>query len=198
MYRRVLDGDYHTIQVIDGDLNQVAEFRNNEISPNVFYSVIKAVCNYFMNQGCYDTYWSFENNAVGAAIGSLYINDEHPTEAMLVSPDPKNYGCVTSGKNKIVSCLQLKNMIEKSRNYLNIRSKNLIVELKNYVSTGGSYAAKVGSTDDLISALLIVIQMMKYMGAETTAIQDALYGTEDVQINVGDDDGSDSPMVIMF
>ena len=41
-----------------------------------------------------------------------------------------------------------------------VHSKPFISELKNYVATGSSYQAKLGSTDDLISATLLAIRMM--------------------------------------
>ena len=41
-----------------------------------------------------------------------------------------------------------------------IHSKPFITELKNYVATGSSYQAKLGQTDDLISAALLAIRMM--------------------------------------
>ena len=36
----------------------------------------------------------------------------------------------------------------------------MISELKSYVATGSSYNAKLGQTDDLISATLLAIRMM--------------------------------------
>jgi hypothetical protein len=41
-----------------------------------------------------------------------------------------------------------------------IRSKPLISELKNFISTGSSYQAKSGGNDDLISATLLSIRMI--------------------------------------
>ena len=41
-----------------------------------------------------------------------------------------------------------------------LHSKPMISELKNYVATGSSYNAKLGQTDDLISATLLALRMM--------------------------------------
>ena len=41
-----------------------------------------------------------------------------------------------------------------------LHSKPMVTELKNYVATGSSYQAKLGQTDDLISATLLAIRMM--------------------------------------
>jgi hypothetical protein len=41
-----------------------------------------------------------------------------------------------------------------------IHSKPMIGELKNFVATGSSYNAKLGQTDDLVSATLLALRMM--------------------------------------
>ena len=46
---------------------------------------------------------------------------------------------------------------------MTVHSKPFISELKNYVATGSSYQAKLGSTDDLISATLLAIRMMSVL-----------------------------------
>ena len=43
---------------------------------------------------------------------------------------------------------------------MKIRSKPLISELKTFVAHGMAYAAKPGSTDDLVMATLLVTRMM--------------------------------------
>ena len=49
-------------------------------------------------------------------------------------------------------------MIENDKMILH--SKPMISELKNFVATGSSYNAKLGQTDDLISATLLALRMM--------------------------------------
>jgi hypothetical protein len=43
---------------------------------------------------------------------------------------------------------------------MKINSKPLISELKTFVATGQSYAAKVGETDDLVMSSLLVVRML--------------------------------------
>ena len=43
---------------------------------------------------------------------------------------------------------------------IKLNSAALITELKNYVATGTSFRAKVGQTDDLVSATLLALRMM--------------------------------------
>ena len=44
---------------------------------------------------------------------------------------------------------------------MNVHSQALISELKTFVASGGSYAAKVGDNDDLIMASLLVIRILQ-------------------------------------
>ena len=52
-------------------------------------------------------------------------------------------------------------MIENDK--LLIKSKPLISELKNFVATGSSYQAKMGTTDDLISSMLLALRMINVL-----------------------------------
>lgn len=163
------DGDFSTIEVLEfPSLIQVAEYRTKDLNIPKFYDKIKRLLNKLtlpdVNGRRAEVLWSFENNSIGAAIGALYYSDEkQPEYAELISTTDKKLGMVTTGKNKILSCLQLKALIEKIKNNITINSSLLLFELKNYVSHGGSYAAKRGATDDLISAFLIVMQILKRM-----------------------------------
>ncbi len=100
----------------------------------------------------------------------LVINDfgEENLPGLFVS-EPMRKGHVrkfrkgfnTTHGTKISACSRLKTMIENDK--MIIHSKPFITELKNYVATGSSYQAKLGQTDDLISALLLVIRIMSVL-----------------------------------
>jgi hypothetical protein len=71
-------------------------------------------------------------------------------------------GMFTTGRQKILAALQLKNLVEKTGdNGINIFSKDLIFELKHFVSKGGSYSAKSGATDDSVMATLGIMRLLK-------------------------------------
>jgi hypothetical protein len=70
-------------------------------------------------------------------------------------------GFNTTHGTKITACSRLKTMVENDQ--LKLRSKALITELKNFVATGTSFRAKVGQTDDLISATLLALRMMNVL-----------------------------------
>jgi hypothetical protein len=108
--------------------------------------------------------WSFERNGIGEAIAALYMNDERqPEHAELYCDEPQTtkLGVFTSGKKKVLACLQLKSLVEKTTNGLQIRSAQLLEELKNFVAKGGTYEAKSGSTDDAVMATVIVVRLLK-------------------------------------
>ena len=151
------------------DLTQIAEIRVNNLNIPKFYGrvtwLIKKLQTFAGQHRHADITWSFENNGVGAGFAALYFNDDNAPDGELVSTDPKGLtlGVNTNGKTKLLACLQLKSLIERVSNGLKINSDALLFELKNYVSSGASYAAKAGCTDDLVAATLVVMQILSRM-----------------------------------
>ena len=47
---------------------------------------------------------------------------------------------------------------------MTVNSRSLISELKAFVANGGSYAAKIGDTDDLVMASLLIVRMIQQLG----------------------------------
>lgn len=182
------ENDFSTIQVFELDtLEQVIEYRSNKINETQLYDAIKWIIERILSVRDPRTrkkaslYWSFENNAAGASIVTLLYNDEKfPEEAELVSgKGEKRPGMRTVNKTKMEACRNFKNLVEKSHNGFVINSKDLIVEMKNYISTGASYAAKKGSTDDLISGSLIVTRVIKYLADFEPGVFEKLYKSEE-------------------
>jgi hypothetical protein len=186
-------------------MQQVAEYRSNTVTISNLYNRLKWAANWFSQEDGYGrrptVYWSFEYNSVGAAISTLYNNDDNFTDhAELVSADGRT-GLLTSSKTKIKACLQLKRAIEKANNPLVINSYTAIAELKSYVSNGASYAAKDGATDDLISALLIIMQMMEKVAEYDEDMFAAVhYDDPDPDFIDGEiaEDDFDAPMAVVF
>lgn len=202
-----LDNDYSTVQVLEfPTMKQVAEFRSNSISPQQFYVRIKWILNYLktpteLSDNIYirnkvpEVYWSFENNGVGAAIVALLQNDEKFPEAVLLS-DANRFGMVTSGKSKLMACLELKRLVEKINGGLQLCSDLLITELKNYVSNGKTtYHAKPGATDDLIAAMLVVMNVLKKAADYEEEVFELMYNPED---EFEDDEFGGEPMPIVM
>jgi hypothetical protein len=175
--------DFSTIEVLEfPSMEQIAEYRTNDILTHRFYDRVKYLLNKLSlpdkNGQRAEVIWSFENNGLGEAFAALYNVDDNPPEyAELVNSDQsgKHLGMVTTGKNKIISCLQFKSLVEKIKNNLTINSNILLFEMKNFVASGGSYAAKAGATDDLISAMLIIMQLLKRMAEYDQKAYETVY-----------------------
>jgi hypothetical protein len=158
--------DYSAIQVFDfPGLNQIAEYRTNDVNIPVLYSKLRWLLKrltQIQGNGRAEVLWTFERNGIGEAMAALYYNDENQIEeAELVSDNPTKYGVFTTGRQKVLAALQLKTLVEKIANGINIHSKDLIYELKHFVSKGGSYAAKAGATDDCVMATLGIMRLLK-------------------------------------
>lgn len=205
-----LGRDYSTIQVVELDtLTQIAEFRNNKIKEPELYEAIKWICAKLLSvrtpQGKRPSvHWSYENNSVGASITAMYSNDEFfPHEAELVSKGQR-LGINTSGRSKATACKTLKTLIEKAKGGLVINSPVLIRELKTYVRAGDAFAAKFGHHDDLISAMLIVAQVITQLSEYEPDVFSKLYETEgefhrfSVANELDEEYGGDDPMPFVF
>jgi hypothetical protein len=160
--------DFTVIQVFDfPGLRQIAEWRSNEINIPLMYAKLKWILNKLSavkGRGRADVVWTFERNGIGEALGSLYYNDEkQPEFAELYSDHASKLGVYTTGKTKILAALQAKTLIEKVSGGFELASEILLFELKNYVARGGSYEAKIGATDDCVSALLCIARLIKHL-----------------------------------
>ena len=147
----------------------MSELRHNETPIPAQIRILKDICQHIKdkcaNQGN-NIYWSVENNAIGEA-ALIVINDfgEENIPGLFIS-EPMRKGHVrkfrkgfnTTHSTKITACSRLKTMVENDK--IKICSSALITELKNFVATGTSFKAKVGQTDDLVSATLLALRMM--------------------------------------
>ncbi len=192
--------DFTVIEVFEfPSMVQVAEFRSDTMSSAEAYIVLKNVLRYLESTGS-TVYFSVENNGVGEGIIALYEADDHPPEfSEFVSETGKGkYGMTTTKKSKMRACLNLKEMVEK--NTIKLVSHVLVSELKEYTRMAGSYAARPGSTDDCISACLIVMRLLLEIGTYEQEAFDKLHYIEDEtwsEDDFNDDDSAPTPMSIM-
>jgi hypothetical protein len=165
-------GDYAAIEVYEADTGiQIAEWQNNRtVIPEqirLLAEINRAILEE-TNQSN-NIYYSLENNSIGeAALISLAEYGEENISGIMLS-EPKRLGNTrryrrgfnTTNKTKLEACSKLKNMIETGK--ITVNSKNLISELKTFIASGGSYAAKIGENDDLVSATLLSIRMFQHL-----------------------------------
>ena len=191
--------DFTVIEVVEfPSMIQVAEFRSNTMSSAEAYLVLKNVLTYLEAAGS-SVYFSVENNGVGEGMIALYEADEHPPEfSEFVSEDgKKRLGMTTTKKVKMRACLNFKEMIEK--NVIKLVSPMLVQELKEYTRKAGSYAARPGSTDDCISAMLIIMRILLEIGTFEQAAFDKMHYFEDDEWTDDDyKDGDGAPLPMSF
>lgn len=165
-------GDAAAIQVYEADTTeQVAEWRHNRTpipeQIKLLAAINKEIVEYTRESD--NLYYSLENNTIGeAALISLNEYGEENVSGTMLSEtktlgSTRRYrrGFTTTQKTKLNACSKLKNLIENKK--LKISSSMLISELKTFVASGGSYAAKLGETDDLVSATLLAVRMLQHL-----------------------------------
>ena len=170
-------GDYAAIQVFElPTMDQVAEWHHNETPMNQQVRILQGI-----NKHIHETiiekdpsntqqiFYSMENNAIGEAalLRVMDIGEENIMGMFLSEPIRKGHrrkfrrGFNTTAKHKIDACTKFKELVE--NNKMQVNSKLLISELKDFVATGMTYKAKPGQHDDLVSACLLMTRMMKVL-----------------------------------
>jgi cell division protein ZapA (FtsZ GTPase activity inhibitor) len=61
----------------------------------------------------------------------------------------------------LTACAKFKTLLESKK--MKLHSRALVSELKSFVASGGSYAAKIGDTDDLVMATLLIVRMLQQL-----------------------------------
>jgi len=183
-------GDYSAIQVYElPSYEQVAEWQHNTTAIPGQIRVLADICKYIESEtkAPQSIYWSVENNGLGEA-ALIVINDygEENIPGLFVSePIRKGHvrkfrkGFNTTHSTKVTACSRLKTMVENDK--LMIKSKPLVSELKNFVATGSSYQAKLGHSDDLISATLLALRMMDVMKDWDPRVYNTFNQTEEIE-----------------
>jgi hypothetical protein len=161
-------GDPAAIQVFSlPDLKQVAEWQHNKTPIQQQIKIMKQMIDIIEEQSPdSELYYSVENNTLGEAalvsisemgeenIGGVFLSEPRRTS----SSRKYRKGYTTTASSKLASCAKLKRWIEES--YLTVNSKNLVRELKTFIARGNSYSAKVGETDDLVMATILIVRMI--------------------------------------
>jgi hypothetical protein len=182
--------DFTVIEVFEfPKLEQVAELRLNSVSIPLIYAKLKWLFKQLRRpdagKGRAEVLWSFERNGVGEALVAMIQNDDSPDGGVyidgveLYNENPLRLGCYTSGKSKLLACMQMKNLIEKGAAGLKINSEMMLYELQNYVSAAGSFQAKPGCTDDTISALTIIIKVLSRLASYDDRARKVVYESVD-------------------
>ena len=170
-------GDFAAIQVFElPTFDQVAEWHHNTTPMNQQIRILQGITKHIHEtiiekdaSASPQIFYSMENNTIGEAalMRVMDIGEENIEGMFLSEPIRKGHrrkfrrGFNTTAKFKIDACTKFKELVE--NNKMQINSKLLITELKDFVATGMSYKAKPGQHDDLVSACLLMTRMMKVL-----------------------------------
>ena len=159
-------GDPAAIQIYEANTTtQVGEWKHNKTDIHKQIKLLAEINRYIAE--CTgepnNIYYSIENNSIGeAALISLNEYGENNIPGtMLSEPGKHRKGFNTGNKTKLAACAKFKTLLESKK--MKINSFGLISELKAFVAHGGSYAAKIGDTDDLVMASLLVVRMFQVL-----------------------------------
>jgi hypothetical protein len=163
-------GDPAAIQVFEAETTeQVAEWRHNKTDIPTQVKLLAEIVNqlYEVTKDDKKIYYSIENNTIGeAALISINEYGEENIKGYFLSDNSVTgttgrrfrKGFNTTNRAKLTACSKFKILVESGR--MRLYSRPLISELKTFVASGGSYAAKPGETDDLVMSSLLVVRML--------------------------------------
>lgn len=162
-------GDPAAIQVFEANTTrQVGEWTHNRTPIPEQIRILADICKHINDtvKNPQSIYFSVENNTIGeAALISIAEYGEENIEGYFLSDTSSSSarrfrkGYNTTHKTKIAACAKLKNLVETGR--MTIASTALVSELKTFVASGLSYAAKIGETDDLVMATILAVRMLQ-------------------------------------
>ena len=159
--------DPAAIQIFEANtMTQVGEWKHNKTDIPTQIKLIAQINKYIAECTKEPTniYYSIENNSIGeAALVSLNEYGEANIPGTFMSePGKKRKGFNTNSKSKLAACAKFKTLVESKK--MTINSRSLISELKGFVAHGGSYAAKIGDTDDLVMSTLLITRLIQQLG----------------------------------
>jgi hypothetical protein len=164
-------GDYAAIQIFEANTTrQVGEWRHNRTPIPQQVKILSEICEHIYStvDDVNSIYYSVENNTIGEAVlisidewGEERIRGYFLSDNSVINTSGRRFrkGYNTTPKSKLAACAKLKNLVESGR--LTVNSRPLVSELKTFVSSGVSYAAKPGETDDLVMGTVLAVRMLQ-------------------------------------
>jgi hypothetical protein len=160
-------GDPAAIQVFEANTTkQIGEWKHNKTDIPSQIKLLAQITKHIaeITGEPNNIYYSVECNGIGeAAIVSLNEYGEGNIQGIFLTEVGKagRRGFNTTNKSKLAACAKFKTLVESKKMCVNSRS--LIGEMKSFIAHGGSYAAKIGDTDDLIMSSLLAVRMMQQL-----------------------------------
>ena len=159
--------DPAAIQIFEANTTtQVGEWKHNKTPIPEQIKLLAQINKYIVEctKEPNNIYYSIENNTIGeAALISINEYGESNIPGIFISePGKKRKGFNTTQKSKLAACAKFKTLLESKK--MTVNSHSLVSELKSFIAHGGSYAAKIGDTDDLVMASLLSVRIIQQLG----------------------------------
>lgn len=148
--------DYSTFNLIDltvRPFKQVAVYRNNNISPILFPSIIYKYANLYN-----EAYVVIENNDQGNLVCQGLWQDHEYENMHMESTVKAELGVNMNRKVKRLGCTGFKDILEGGK--LTVVDAETISEISTFESKGQSYEASSGNNDDLVMNLVMFGYML--------------------------------------
>lgn len=158
--------DPAAIQIFEANTTtQIGEWKHNKTDIPSQIKLLAEINKYITDKTgeLNNLYYTLENNTIGeAALISLNEYGESNIPGIFISePGKKRKGFNTTHKVKLAACAKFKTLLESKK--MKVNSRSLISELKSFIAHGGSYAAKIGDTDDLVMSTLLVVRVLQQL-----------------------------------
>ena len=144
--------DYSTFTIIDVSsqpFEQVATFRDNNISPMLLPDIIYKYANTYNM-----AYTIVESNDQGSVVcNGLYYDLEYENMFVESSVKANALGVTMTKRVKRIGCSAIKDLIEQKK--LKINDAQTILEMSTFVSRGNSFMAIAPNHDDLMMNLVL-------------------------------------------
>jgi hypothetical protein len=189
--------DYSAFSVIDVTqipYKQVAKYRNNNITPLLFPTVI-----YQLAKKYNEAFVLIEINSIGLQVADIlhyelaYENlikiESKGKQGQQYTPGFKKkiaFGLKTSHQTKITGCANLKTLIESDKLILN--DADTILELATFSADKKTYKAEAGSTDDLVMTLVNFAWLMAQKFFRESVNNDIRKVLQEEQMHIMDTD----------
>ena len=167
--------DYSVINVFDVSISpfrQVAVYRKNDITPQLFAPIVRDIAAYYCN-----AYTLVEVNDVGILVADTLHAELEYEHILFVRMHPKRGQMLAGGfhvksrmglrqtqATKRIGCASLRAMIEKDQ--LLIYDYDTLRELTTFVAHGHNYQAEAGAHDDCVMTLVLLGWLTSQTGFE--------------------------------
>jgi hypothetical protein len=168
--------DYSTFTIFDTSVmpfEQVAVYRNNNISPLLFPDIIVRCAKLYA-----DALVIIENNDAGHVVcNTVYHEYEYENTFVESSVKSMGIGVTMTKRVKRIGCSNAKDLIESGK--LSISDANSIAELSSFEATSsGSYAAAGNTNDDLVMNIVLFSWFVStdlFKDSSSVNLKDLLY-----------------------